>query len=98
MVQFPFQKLTGIGDRVSNQLLRCSAGHHLSPFLTPFGTKVNDIISGLDHLHVMFDHDYCITPIGQSIENVEQSLDICKMEPSRGFIENIDRLSRLALA
>src|SRR5512139_1251093 len=46
----------------------------------------------------MLDDDDGISSIGEPVEDIEQSLNIRKMETCRGFIQNVDALSCLPLA
>jgi hypothetical protein len=69
------------------------------PSLIPsFGTKINDLISGLDHVHVMLNDDDRIAGISQPVENIQEFLNIGEMEPSGWFIQDVDRSPRASLA
>jgi len=44
-------------------LLGGTFGNYLPPQITTLGPKVNNIISGLDHVQVMLNHNYRISCI-----------------------------------
>jgi len=46
----------------------------------------------------VFDHDHRIPPVCESVENIEEPLNICKMEACGGLVENVNGSSGLALA
>ena len=56
-------------------------------------TKVNYIISHLDYIHVMFDHNNRVSPVDQLIQNLQQNPDIFKMKSGSRFIEYVKCLS-----
>jgi hypothetical protein len=63
-----FQEATGVGGLARGHLLRGTRHHDLPAGVTAFGAKVNDVVSGLDHVHVMLDHQHGVTGVDELIE------------------------------
>src|SRR6185369_330622 len=60
--------------------------------------QVNHPVGGFNHVQMMFDNNHCVPKVCQSIEDMEQFLHIIEMQTSRGFVENVQGLSRRPLA
>ncbi len=97
MIDLSLQEFSRIGQRVLDQLLWRSISDHFASSFPALRTQIDDVISRFDHLHVVFDHDDGIPPVGESVENVEQFLNICKVEARGWLIQDIDCPSRFSL-
>ena len=52
------------------------------------------MIGGLDDVQVVLDHDDGVAVIDQEIHDPEQFADVVEVEPSRGFIQHVERAAR----
>ena len=71
---------------------------HFSASHTTFGPDVDDVVGIGDDVEVVLDDDDGIAFFHQPVEHIEQSLDVGEMETGGRFIENKDRLARVALS
>ena len=74
-------------------ILRSALGNDFATAVAAFGAEVNDPVRGLDDIQVMFDDDDGVALIDKCLEDLQQFTDIVKMEPRRGFIQDIDGLA-----
>ena len=58
-----------------------------------FRTKVNYMVRGFDHVHIVLDNDDGIAGGHQLIKHTQQFADVIGMQPGGRFIENINRFS-----
>lgn len=58
-----FYILSGIGFFHFGNFLRCSFGDHSSAAVSTFRSHIDDIISSLDDIQIVFNDDYGITSI-----------------------------------
>ena len=77
-----------------SDLLRRSPGNHRAALVTAFRPDINQIIRRLNHIQVMFNDNDRIAAVRQSAQNLDQLMDIGKMQSRRRLIQNVDRLSR----
>ena len=61
--------------------------------VTALRSQIQDPICASDHIQVVFDHDNAVAGVYNSVENVQQSLDVCKMQPGGGFIQDVERFA-----
>ncbi len=74
---------------VSRNLFRRSGRHYGSPVRTTSGAQINHPVGGLNHVQMMFDNNYRVPKVCQSIEDVQEFLHIIEMKTSRGLVENV---------
>jgi ABC-type lipopolysaccharide export system ATPase subunit len=79
-------------------VLRGSDGDDLAPGLAALGAQVDDPVRLLDHVEVVLDHDHRVTGVDESLERLEQLVDVGEMQPGRRLVENVERLARRDLA
>ena len=63
-----------------------------------YGIEVDEWNHDGDHIHVMFNHHYCISALGQAMNDLDELVYISKMKSRSRLIQNIDRISRTAPA
>ena len=63
----------------------------------PSGPEIDHPVGGLDDIQVVFDDDHRVAVIAQAMQYVQQLLDVVKVQPCRRFIENVQRVARIAL-
>ena len=67
-----------------------SAGHDdLAASIATFRSEVNDPIGIFDHVEVVFDDEDGIARFDEAIEDVQQALNIGKVESRRGLIQDV---------
>ena len=54
---------------------------------TAFGAQIDDPVGVLDHIEVVLDDNQGISAISQSVQDLQQSINICKMKSRRRFIK-----------
>ena len=70
---------------------------NLSAASPAFGAEINDPVSRLDDIEVVLDDDDRIAVIDEPVQDIEQQLDILKMQPSRRLVKNVERSPGIAL-
>ena len=65
------QKLSGIGGRVCRHLFRCPLSDNEPATLAPLWTHINDPVCRLDHIEIVFNDDYSITMISESVQDIQ---------------------------
>ena len=57
--------------------------------MSAFRSKIDDVIHRLDHVEVVFDHNYGVTVVDESVQTLQQPIDVGKVQSGRGFIEDV---------
>ena len=65
------QELAGVGTFYRSDLFRRTGGYHLASAVAAFRTQVDDPVGGFDHVEIMFNDDYGITVIPQTVQDVQ---------------------------
>src|SRR5438552_5437467 len=86
----------GLLDR--GDLLRRPGGDHLAARLAALGPEVDDPVGLLDHVEVVLDHEYRVAGVDQSLQHLEQLLDIREVEAGRRLVEDVERAAGRDLA
>ena len=81
------EKLSGVGPGGARHLLGGSLGHHPAAAVSPPGPQVYHPVGGLDHVHVVFDHEHRVSPVHEPVERGEELVDVLEVEPGGGFVE-----------
>ena len=93
-----FRNITScIRSWVFRHFFRCPFCNNCSPAISAFRSDINYIISGLDHVQIVFNYNNCISTIRKSSQNLHQFLNICKMQSGGRLIQNINSLTCTAL-
>ena len=88
------QEFPGVRGRNLDNIFR-SACRDDSPSLIPaLRTQVDDMIRRLDDVEIVFDDNHRITAIDETLQDIEQFVDIRRMESCRRLIEDVERLAR----
>ena len=69
--------------------------YKLSSLIATFGSEIDDPVSVLDHIHIVFHNHDGMTMFYQSVQVLKQTGDIVKMQTSGRFIKKIQKPSRL---
>src|SRR3954464_5981337 len=86
-----FQIFAGVTGGYLRAFFRRGRSDDFPAALAPFRAEVNDPVRALDHLEVMLDHDQGIASIAEFHQDLEQLLDIGKMEAGCWFVEDVNR-------
>jgi hypothetical protein len=71
---------------------RRSRRNYLPTTFTAIRPKVNDPITGLHDIEVMFNDDHGVAFVSKLVQDIDEFGDIAKRETSRWFIENVNRV------
>lgn len=74
-------------------IFRRALGNDLAAALSALRTKVDDPVSGFNHIQVVLNYHHRIAVIAQAMQNRKQLLDIVKMQTRGRFIQNIQGLT-----
>ena len=85
--------MPGVAARVRRNGFGRALRHHHAATRAAFGPHVDHPVRGLDDIQVMFDDDDGVALIDKCLEDLQQFTDIVKMEPRRGFIQDLDGLA-----
>ena len=72
-----------------------TGSHHLSPFVTRARADVDDPVASLNHRHVVFDDDYGVAGVDEIVQLHQELLDVRRMQPGCGLVENVERVATL---
>ena len=61
-------------------------GTGIAALAAAFGAHIQQIIGGFDHIHIMFDDHNGIALVGKGMEDVEQLVDVGKMQTGGGLV------------
>ena len=86
--------MSGYRGSIFGNILGSSHSHHPTPGSSTFGSHINDIVSTLDYVHIVFYHYHCVAFIHKAVEHVEKYLNILKMQSCGRLIENKHRVAR----
>src|SRR5919109_343688 len=75
------QSLASVGLLVSRHLLGRALCDDPATLLAAFGTQIDDPVGIADDIKIVFDDDDGVTQIRQPMQNIEQLLDIIKVQP-----------------
>lgn len=64
--------------------------HDFPALMATLRSQIDDVIGGLNHIHVMFDQNDRMTGINQAIERLEQPIDVREMQTGGRFIQDVD--------
>src|SRR5579863_908457 len=79
------------GGGVRRNVLRGARGDDPSAAFAAFGPEIDHPVRGLDDIQVVLDHDDGVALVAQAVQHLQQLLDIVKMQPGRGLVENVER-------
>ena len=80
----------------AGHLLRRAGRDYVSAGLAPFRSQINDPVSRLDHVQVVLHHQHRVARLHKIVEHGQQQVDVGEMQTGRGFVEQVQRLSRAA--
>ena len=60
---------------------------------SPFRAKIDDPVSRLDHIQIVFDDDYGVSCIDKSVQHSQQMFDIDEVKSRRRLVEDVNSLA-----
>ena len=85
------QGSAGVGIRTGGQLLRRAARHNPPAAVAALGPQVDDPVGRLDHVQVVFDDQHRVAGVDKVVQDLEQQLDIGKMQARRRLVQQVQR-------
>ena len=65
---------------------------HFPPLLTAFRSKIKNKVGCFHHIDIMLNHQDGMPGFNQHVQYTEQTFDISHMQPSCGFIQEVERV------
>jgi len=62
----------------------------LAAGVAAFGSEIDHVIRDLDHVEVMFDEEHGVPRVDETIQRLQQPLDISKMQPGRRLVQDVE--------
>ena len=87
MFQHGCKKLSRIIILKPDNLLRRARKDYLPAAASSLPAKVNNIVSHLYNIHIVFNNYYCVASFGQLVEHSQQYPDVFEMQTGCWFIE-----------
>src|SRR5216684_3988074 len=91
------QGLASIGLLISCDLFGRTLGDDAAAFLAAFGAEIDDPVCIATHVKIVLDNDGCVSQVGETVQHIEQFLNVVEMKAGRRLVKEIKGLSRLAL-
>ena len=95
--EFFLEELPCDGLRAGCYLLGRSASNEVSSLVAAFRTQVNDIVGTLDYLEIVLDDDDGVSPGDESVERIEEFLDVVEVKSCGRLVEDEKRGTRVLL-
>ncbi len=69
-------------------------GDELAARLAALRPEVDHPVGLLDHVEVVLDHDHRVAAVDETLQRLEQLLDVREVEAGRRLVEDVERLAR----
>src|SRR5688572_8385234 len=79
------------------ELFRSARRNDRSTIWPTLRAQVDDVVSGLDDVQVVFDHNQSVSRIHETLENREQLFYVGEVKSGSRLIEDVERISGSAL-
>lgn len=87
-----------MGSLEFGDLLGCPFRDDAASSGASLGAQIDDPVSSLDQIQIVFDHNHRIASIDEALQYPEKQIDIVKMEAGGRFIQHIQRLTSRSFA
>ena len=91
------QKLPRVGLLILGDLFGRPLSDDAATGIAAFGAEVDDPISGLDDVEIVFDDQHRVAGIAEFVEHLQQFGNVSKMQAGGRLIQNVQRPPRGAL-
>ena len=78
----------------ARDLFRRARDHDLAAGMAALGPEIDDVVGGLDHVHVMLDQEHGVPGVDQLVQRREQPLDVGQVQAGGRLVEDVDRVLR----
>src|SRR4051794_15297088 len=85
------EEAAGVRACDRGDLLRLSGGDDPSALLAALRAEVDDVVGGLDHVQVVLDHHDAVALLDETVEHLEQALDVGEVQSRRRLVEDVER-------
>src|SRR5947209_19881994 len=79
-------------------VFRSADRDHLAARFAALGAEIDDPVGLLDHIEVVLDHDHGVATVDETLQRLEQLLDVGAVETGRRLVEDLERLASSDLA
>ena len=93
-----FQKPPGVRRLAARHLLRRAGHDDLAAGVAAFRAEIDDVVGGLDHVHVMLDEQHRVAGVDEPVQRLEQALDVGEVQAGGRLVEDVDGVLRRAAA
>ena len=80
----------------SCDIFGCTFGDNRAAPVTAFWTEIDQPVSCLDDVKVVFDDEHSVSLVDESRQDDQEAAHVFKMESSRRLIEQVDGVARAA--
>jgi hypothetical protein len=74
-----------------HDLFRRACGHHLSAGIATLRSQIDNVVSSLNHVEVVFDDQERTSGFNQGAKRPQQFVDVVEMQAGSWLIENVER-------
>ena len=85
-----------VRGRVVNHFARGPSSHKASPFNTPFGTEVDEIVGLVDDMGIVFDNDDSVLFVNKSMKKGKERGDVAHMQADCWFVKKVKSMASVA--
>ena len=71
--------MAGVGAAGAGDFFGGAGGNDAAAVFAAFRTKIDDVVGRFDHVEIVFDDEYRIAERNQSLQDVEQFVDVCEV-------------------
>ena len=88
--------MPGVRPTALSDGLRRARHNHFATAGAAFGPDVNDPVSCFDHVQIVLDDQHGVAGFDKVLQNVQQQLNVGKMQTGGRFVQQVQCLSRAA--
>ena len=88
MVQIVAQKLASVRRLARTDRLRRATDDHVPAGFTPFWPEVDQVISTLDDLHIVLDHQQRVPLFEEPVKGVQELVNVLEVQTRGRLIED----------
>ena len=82
--------MPGVGLRTVCHLFRCAADNDSAASVSTLRTKVDDPVCHFNNIEIVFDDYYGVAGVGQTLQNLYETVDVCGVQTCGRFVQDID--------
>ena len=90
-VQVGLEEAPGVGGRGGHRLRRAGR-HDPAALLAALRAEVDHPVRGLDHVHVVLDHQDGVAGVDQALQRGQEHPDVLEVQAGRGLVEDEERV------